>query len=145
MKQSFKKGNITLFTSETRNVIDAQRCYIYSYICNRIVIYTSIDLQGVKQRVVETDKTQKDCIHVENSSGIFAHREYTQQEQTEDIDDEQVTFIRASEEYVHLKREDDEYEYVHSEIPPTETMQDDDRNDENNDSDSSLETKRKGF
>ena len=91
-------------------------CYLL-----RIVVYISFDKEGVTHKVTETDKTQKDIIHVENSSGVFAHREYTQQEQTEDMDDEQITFIRATEEYIHLKRDDDEYEYVHSEVPPAST------------------------
>lgn len=48
------------------------------------------------------------------------------------MDDEQITFIRASEEYIHLKRDDDEYEYVHSEIPPVaaECINDDDHDDD---------------
>jgi len=106
----------------------------------RTVVYVSIDKEGVTHTVTETDKTQKDIIHLENSSGLFAHREYTQQEQTEDMDEEQITCIRASEEYIHLKRDDDEYEYVHSDIPPapTDYIHDDAHdsdNEENNNND----------
>ena len=50
---------------------------------------------------------------------------HTQQVHTEELDGEIVTFIRASEEYVHLKNKDDEYEYTHSMIPPPAPQQDD--------------------
>ena len=34
------------------------------------------------------------------------------------MDKDMSTFVRATEEYIHLKSKEDEYEYVHSEVPP---------------------------
>lgn len=88
-------------------------------ITERIVCHTTVK-NGVASKLVETDKSQNEVIHVEcTSSGEFAHREYSQQEQTEELDHEMITFIRATEEYVHFKNSHDEYEYVHSNIPDT--------------------------
>jgi hypothetical protein len=84
----------------------------------RIVKHLTFDENGSIHELIETDRSQNEVIHIESKIvDIFAHREYTQQEQTEEIDKEVATFIRATEEFIHLKNEDDEYEYVHSEIP----------------------------
>ena len=85
----------------------------------KIVKQVSIDKEGTITELITTDKSQNDIIHVESKadSELFAHREFTQQEQTEELNQEMVTFIRATEEYIHLKSKEDEYEYVHSEIP----------------------------
>ncbi len=69
----------------------------------RIVRHITIE-DGVRRELVESDKSQNEVIHMEcKETGEFAHREYSQQEQTEELDDEMATFIRATEEYVHLK------------------------------------------
>ena len=84
----------------------------------RIIQHITYDNEGNIHEMIETDKSQNEVIHVEiTDRNIFAHREYTQQEQTEEIDKEVTTFVRATEEFIHLKSENDEYEYVHSEIP----------------------------
>jgi len=93
----------------------------------RIVQYVTIDEFGELHKVIDTDKTQKDIMHIEcKSKGLFAHREYTQQEQTETADDDQDRVIRATMECIHFKSSDDEYEFVHSEIPPTSQTDDGD-------------------
>ena len=76
-------------------------------------------MTGKINELITTDKSQNDVIHIESKiTGEFAHREYTQQEQTEILDEDMSSFVRATEEYIHLKSREDEYEYVHSEIPP---------------------------
>jgi hypothetical protein len=99
-------------------------------ITERIVRHLTVK-NGVSRLLVETDKSQNEIVHIEcNSSGEFAHREYSQQEQTEELDNEMPTFIRATEEYVHFKNANDEYEYVHSNIPSTSNDNKDDSYDE---------------
>lgn len=84
----------------------------------RIVKHVTVDKDGQINELITTDKSQNDIIHIESKiSGEYAHREYTQQEQTEVMDNEMSTFIRATEEYIHLKSKEDEYEYLHSEVP----------------------------
>ena len=96
----------------------------------RIVRHVTVE-NGVTRELVETDKSQNEVIHIEcKDSGEFAHREFSQQEQTEELDKEMVTFIRASQEYVNLKSHSDEYEYTHSEIPNTTTAAEDDTSSE---------------
>jgi hypothetical protein len=87
----------------------------------RIIKQVTIDKDGNKSELITTDKSQNDIIHIESKiTGDFAHREFTQQEQTEHLEEELSTFIRATEEYIHLKSKEDEYEYLHSEVPPQE-------------------------
>jgi hypothetical protein len=88
----------------------------------RIVKHTTIDKDGNINELITTDKSQNDVIHIESKvTGEFAHREYTQQEQTEELDKDLSSFVRATEEYIHLKSIEDEYEYLHSDVPtPTE-------------------------
>lgn len=85
----------------------------------KIVKQVTIDAAGNINELITTDKSQNDIIHIESKlTGEFAHREFTQQEQKEVLDKEVSNFIRATEEYIHLKSSEDEYEYLHSEIPP---------------------------
>lgn len=86
-------------------------------ITEKIVEHVTIDENGETSVLIESDKSRNDVIHIECESGMYAHRELTQQEQTEEMNNEMVTFVRASEEYVHLKNEDDEFEFMHSEVP----------------------------
>ncbi|GFH45028.1 hypothetical protein CTEN210_01502 [Chaetoceros tenuissimus] len=86
-------------------------------ITEKIVEHVTIDENGETSVLIESDKSRNDVIHIECESGMYAHRELTQQEQTEEMNKEMVTFLRASEEYVHLKNEDDEFEFMHSEVP----------------------------
>lgn len=84
----------------------------------KIIKHITIEGDGTVHELIETDKSQNEVIHMEcKITGAFAHREYSQQEQTEELDRELATFVRATEEYVHLKSTDDEYEYLHSDIP----------------------------
>lgn len=84
----------------------------------KIVKHVTIESDGTVHELVERDKSQNEVIHMEcKLTGTLAHREYSQQEQTEELDKEPATFVRATEEYVHFKSIDDEYEYLHSNIP----------------------------
>jgi hypothetical protein len=95
-------------------------------ITEKIVRHLTVK-NGIRSELIETDKSQNEIVHIEcSSSGDFAHREYSQQEQTEELDNEITTFIRATEEYVHFKNEDDEYEYLHSNIPSADGANDED-------------------
>ena len=91
----------------------------------KIIITTTVE-NGIRRILVESDRSQNEVIHIENESGDFAHREYSQQEQTEQLDGELATFLRATEEFVHLKKDDDEYEFLHADIPDNDTKSDDD-------------------
>ena len=85
----------------------------------RTVRHITIE-NGITRELIETDKSQNEVVHIEDkTTGEFAHREYSQQEQTEELDGEMATFIRATEDYIHLKSATDEYEYVHSDVPKT--------------------------
>jgi hypothetical protein len=93
----------------------------------KIIITTTVE-NGFRRILVESDRSQNEEIHIENESGDFAHREYSQQEQSEELDGELATFLRATEEFVHLKKDDDEYEFLHADIPDNDTKSDDDVN-----------------
>ena len=87
---------------------------------DKIIITTTVE-NGIRRVLTETDRSQNEVIHIENEMGMFAHREYSQQEQIEKLDDDEfVTFLRATEEFIHLKNEYDEYEYIHTDIPENE-------------------------
>lgn len=91
-------------------------------VINERIVRTVSFQNGIEKISIETDKTQCDKIRME-SDGEFAVREYTQQEQTEELDGNMTTFVRATQEFLHLKSKEDEFEYVHSDIP---TGEDDD-------------------
>ena len=62
----------------------------------RIVRHINID-DGVRRELIETETSQNEVVHLETKDfGEFSHREYTQQEQTEELDGEIVTFIASS-------------------------------------------------
>lgn len=86
-------------------------------IINERIVRTVTFENGVRKERVETDKTQSDKIKMETDEDEFAIREFTQQEQTEEENGNNVAFIRATEEFIHLKSSDDEFEYLHSDIP----------------------------
>lgn len=84
----------------------------------RIIKHMIIEEDGTAHESIESDKNQNDTIHVECKTGsYFAHREYTQQEQVQELDGETVSFAKATEDYVHFKNKEDEFEYVYSDIP----------------------------
>ena len=56
-------------------------------------------------------------------TGEFAHRESTQYEQTEVFNKETVSAEHGTEEYVHLKSKDDEYEHLESNMPNKQRAQ----------------------
>lgn len=74
----------------------------------RTTEYTKIDDQGRPQRLVEKERHQTKVIHMESLTGEFAHREITQFEQTEHLNDEMVHFDSGREEFLHLKSQHDE-------------------------------------
>lgn len=83
----------------------------------RITEYTKIDEHGRPQHLIEKEKHQTEVIHMENLEGEFAHREITQFEQTEQLNDEIVHHEHGREEFVHLKSEHDEISRFESSIP----------------------------
>lgn len=83
----------------------------------RITEYTKIDEQGRPQHLIEKEKHQTEVIHMETLDGEFAHREITQFEQTEQLNDEIVHHEHGREEFVHLKSEHDEISRFESSIP----------------------------
>ena len=63
-----------------------------------LVRHITID-DGVRQELIETETSQNEVVHLETKDdfgGEFSHKEYTQQEQTEELDGEIVTFIALS-------------------------------------------------
>jgi hypothetical protein len=98
---------------------------------DKIIITTTVE-NGIRKVLTESDRCQNEVTHIENERGMFAHREYSQQEQTEKLDDDEMALsLRATEEYIHLKNEYDEYEYINTDIPNSEA-----RNSDDDDSDS---------
>lgn len=83
----------------------------------RTTEYTKIDDQGRPQRLVEKERHQTEVIHMESLSGEFAHREITQFEQTEHLNDEMVHFDSGREEFLHLKSQHDEVSRFESTTP----------------------------
>ena len=85
-----------------------------TFIEEKIVTYITKDEDGTMHKLVETEKRQNDIVHMEckGENGESAHREYTQEEQTETFDENLVVSNVATEEYVHFKNDVDEYEFV---------------------------------
>merc|ERR1711871_1664536 len=82
------------------------------------VYYTTVDVDGVTQELMEKETTQTEILHMEcKETGEFAHRETTNHELLEKFNDEIVTHDTGKEEYVHLKSVDDEIEYMDSNMP----------------------------
>jgi len=125
----FKKTKEDLKKSKTDAAIPTTWKKHEITINEKIIITTTVE-NGFRRILVESDRSQNEVIHIENESGDFAHREYSQQEQTEELDGELATFLRATEEFVHLKKDDDEYEFLHADIPDNNTKSDDDASSE---------------
>ncbi|RLN94185.1 hypothetical protein BBJ28_00017517 [Nothophytophthora sp. Chile5] len=84
----------------------------------RITEYTKIDEKGRPQRLVEKERHQTEVLHMESLDGEFAHREITQFEQTEHLNDEMVHLDHGREEFLHLKSRHDEISRFESSVPP---------------------------
>ncbi|KAJ8575996.1 hypothetical protein ON010_g3220 [Phytophthora cinnamomi] len=84
----------------------------------RITEYTKIDEKGQPQRLVEKERHQTEVLHMESLDGEFAHREITQFEQTEHLNDEMVHLDHGREEFLHLKSRHDEISRFESSVPP---------------------------
>ncbi|KAL3662882.1 hypothetical protein V7S43_012282 [Phytophthora oleae] len=83
----------------------------------RITEYTKIDDKGQPQRLVEKERHQTEVLHMESLDGEFAHREITQFEQTEHLNDEMVHLDHGREEFLHLKSRHDEISRFESSVP----------------------------
>ena len=84
----------------------------------RTVHYTTIDDDGVLQELIEKETSQTEVLHMESrDTGVFAHRETTLYDQTETFNSQVVGETHGVEEYVHMRSEDDEYEYMDSNMP----------------------------
>ncbi|KAF0707079.1 hypothetical protein AaE_013784 [Aphanomyces astaci] len=83
----------------------------------RIVEYTKIDDDGNPQHLIEKEKHQHEIIHMESTTGEFAHREITYFEQSEELNKEIVHLDTGKEEFVHLKSKDDEISHFESTMP----------------------------
>lgn len=84
----------------------------------KITIYTTIDEDGTLQELTETEKKMDEVFHMETKdTGEFSHREFSQYEKTEKFNKEPITGIRGTEEYIHLKSTDDEYECFDNNMP----------------------------
>jgi hypothetical protein len=91
--------------------------------CAAVVVgtihYTTVDASGQVQELVEKEISETEVLHMEcRETGEFAHRETTLYEQRETFNDEVVNEQIGTEEYVHMKSQDDEYEYRDSNMPP---------------------------
>ena len=84
----------------------------------RTVHYTTIDADGVLQELIEKETSQTEVLHMESrDTGVFAHRETMLYDQTEVFNDQLVGEQHGQEEYVHLRSEADEFEYMDSTMP----------------------------
>jgi len=79
--------------------------------------YTKVDANGVRQDLVESEKSHTEILHMETEGGEFAHKEKTQYEQFEKFNDDVVQQQEGSEEFVHLKSKEDEYSHFESSMP----------------------------
>lgn len=86
----------------------------------RITEYTKIDETGRAQHLVESEKHQSEVVHMESLTGEFAHREITQFETLERLNDEVVNHESGREEFVHLKSQHDEVSKFESSIPTSQ-------------------------
>jgi len=81
--------------------------------------YTTVDATGAVQELVEKEVSETEVLHMEcRETGEFAHRETTLYEQKETFNDEIVNEQFGTEEYVHMKSQEDEYEFRDSNMPP---------------------------
>ena len=110
-KQVINSFSSSIPISSTRSILKRHETVIHERIIRSVTFQ-----DGVEKMTIETDKTQCDKIRME-CDDEFAVREYTQQEQSEEIEGDMVTFVRATQEFLHLKSKEDEFEYVHSDIP----------------------------
>lgn len=84
----------------------------------RVVQYTTIDGEGRKQTLTEREKNVTSIVHMEcKETGEFAHREVTEYETAETFNGEIVSSESGTEQYVHLRSLEDEYEHMESTLP----------------------------
>ena len=84
----------------------------------RTVTYITIDEDGERQELFESEVHQTEILHMESRiTGEFAHRETTLYDSRELFNQEVVNEERGEEEYVHMKSLDDEYEFLESTLP----------------------------
>jgi hypothetical protein len=84
----------------------------------RTIEYITIDAEGAVQELLERETTETEVLHMEcRETGEFAHRETTQYTQKETFNNEVVTSQMGTEEYVHMKSLEDEYECMESTMP----------------------------
>ncbi|KAG5183203.1 hypothetical protein JKP88DRAFT_273186 [Tribonema minus] len=84
----------------------------------RIVCYTTVDVDGRRQELTERERHMSNVVHMEcRETGEFAHRETTDFEAAETFNGDVVLHESGNEEYVHLKSRDDEYEHMESCLP----------------------------
>ncbi|KAH8059430.1 hypothetical protein JL722_5459 [Aureococcus anophagefferens] len=85
----------------------------------RIVQYTTVDVSGAVQELVETERSSTEVVHMEcKETGEFAHRETSEYEQLETFNGQAVAENRGNEEYYHLKSAEDEVEFMESNNMP---------------------------
>lgn len=84
----------------------------------KTVVYTTIGPDGHVQELMETVKQQNHVLHMEmKDSEEFAHHEFNEYEQTETFNEELVSGNHGTEEFLHLKSVDDEYEFFDNQMP----------------------------
>ncbi|KAH8066839.1 hypothetical protein JL721_8028 [Aureococcus anophagefferens] len=85
----------------------------------RIVQYTTVDVSGAVQELVETERSSTEVVHMEcKETGEFAHRETSEYEQLETFNGQAVAENRGNQEYYHLKSAEDEVEFMESNNMP---------------------------
>lgn len=84
----------------------------------KIIKYYTYNAAGTLEKLEEREKKQDDVVHMEcNDTKQFAHHELSQYEKTETYNGEVISIQRGTEEGVHLKSLNDEYEYFDGYIP----------------------------
>jgi len=78
----------------------------------KIVKYVTRNKDGSLEELEERERKQDEIMHFEcKDTGQFAHHELSRYEKSEMFCDELLSCQKGSEEYVHFKSKDDEYEY----------------------------------
>ena len=84
----------------------------------KIVTFTKIGPAGVPQILIEREKQQVEVVHMETVCGTtFAHRETTQYEASEELNETMVHFENGREEFVHFKSKTDEFSLYENTMP----------------------------
>ena len=90
----------------------------------RIIEIFQVDETGQGVTHTETQRQQVEVVHMENVDGEFAHKETTNFEAFQEVNNQLVAHETGDQHHIHLRSKDDEVELFESTMPqPVEEMQ----------------------